>query len=1581
MLLAFGSAAYGAVPLAKPYAEQSEKADSLSGKENSKVRVIVEMAADSAMEKAKKDGRDYRSLSSKQQETYDENALKAQAEVKTQMKKALSSAEYKNEFTTIFNGFSAVINAKDVQNIAELKGVKQVHIANEYERPEISPDMNYSGELIQKDLAWEDYGYKGEGLVIGIIDSGMDLAHKDMVISEGTETALTAEEVEALSEEHGLKGAYLTEKMPYGYNYFDKNDNVIDVGEGASHGMHVAGTVAANGDLENGGIKGVAPEAQLLALKVFGSDPQISTTYSDIFIKAIDDAIKLGADGLNLSLGATAGFTNPADPEQQAVKRAVDNGIAVAISAGNSAHFGDPFYPFASNPDYGLTGSPSTTMEALTVAALDNLYVDSAALTPYFDGEAQSSAPYSVANDQDPFDFVQDTYELVDAGLGYEEDFNGIDVAGKYALIQRGEIDFVSKMLNAQYAGAAGAIIYNNTDGFVSMATDPEITIPQLFMVKSEGDKLANALENGVAVEIAFTGEMVTQPNPTGGSMSSFTSWGLTPSLDFKPEITAPGGSIYSTDNDNGYAVMGGTSMAAPHVAGGSALVMQRIEDENLASKEDRVQLVKSILMSTSYPVLDPNGLKVSPRRQGAGLMQLHAALSTPSIVKAEDGTSAVALKEIENNVATFDITVQNLSEDQVSYDVALNAQTDAVSDIFVAPNLIFGQEITGAVLTVDGEETNTVTVDANSEEVVSLEVDLSEATVFVDDAEVSAAEAFTNGYFAEGFVTFTDPEDVNPMLSIPYVGFNGDWTQAPIFDLPVWDEMKYYDYTTVRAVEREWDYAYPIGQDWFSEDGTTDPEKIAFSPNGDMMQDEVLPVVSLLRNVKELKVNVLDENENFLRTIRTEGELRKNYIDGENEEGATYMPGWAWDGKVNGKTVKDGQYYFEVRAKIDFPGAEWQTILLPIKVDNEKPEVEATFDFDSQTLTFNTEDNLGVQYVDVLVDGMSVIDFYLTPEDDVYEFTKRVKEGQTVQVMVGDYAGNVVTETVLEGEDSEGPQIFLDSPEFFGTYQWRDIFVSGFVTDGNEVSDIKVNGEDVEKFEFDANNKYFFHRIIFEKDGVHDIRVSATDKKGNEISIIRTVIVDSEAPELTLTSDKPDSIVEEAAENPVVSLSLKDNFDDVKVRMNGNEIYSSEPTAELKMNPLKDVIENIELPLEDGVNRFVFTAEDAAGNVGTLRDLIIYKEGPDAPAKDLTDIDSSNVDQFIKDANNGFIEVPAAPETNGLTRHSIMLTEDALSALSKSKNGIKLIGEEVVYSVEAKDLEKYKNEETLFLYAVNYDSQEEIQHKDSLVPIYGLFAETADGEMDLGLPFKASFDLKGKKVSDWRKVSAQLYDYDNSVWKYAGGVKKDQWFTAEFNGTGRVTITERDVTFGDIQNSWAKDQIEVLASIGVTTGKTPDTFMPNGQLTRTEFAVLLTRALQLPTEDYRGEFSDIPASHWAAAEIEAAQKAGIVNGSLDGTFKPGNKITREQMAAMIMRAVKYVNPYLVPPTDFAQNYTDHKSIDGYAEEAVYQAEQLGIMTGKKDGRFAPKDYSTRAQMAVVLQRMIETLNKYSYNQ
>ncbi|SES87787.1 lactocepin [Oceanobacillus limi] len=972
---------------------------------NKEVRVIVELEGEAPIEKATKKGVKFGDLAKVEKKQLKKAAKEKKKAVKNELKKKKVNAEYLQEFDIVVNGFSAEVKYGEVESISEIDGVKDVYIANEYERPIAEPDMVSSKELVEAQQAWRDYGFKGEGMVVGVIDTGIDHNHQDMVLSDSESVELTEEEVNQVIAEEELPGLYYTEKVPYGYNYMDENHEYTDDFPGASsHGTHVAGTVGANGDEDNGGILGVAPEAQLLNLKVFGNDPENQTTFGDVYIKAIDDAIKLDVDVLNMSLGSPSGFVSEESPEQQAVTRAVENGVLMSISAGNSAMFGDGyFYPYASNPDYGVSGSPGVAYDSLQVASLENSFMSVEALEYSINGETETAGYLSAGQTPPPMDGT--TVELVEAGLGYPEDFEGKDVEGKYALIQRGELAFTDKALNAQAAGAAGVFIYNNVDGIVNMATDPSIVIPQLFLLKADGDRFAEALANGQDVSVAFHGEKTSIVNPAAGQMSEFTSWGLTPNLDFKPEITAPGGQIYSTLNNGEYGIKSGTSMAAPHVSGGGALVLERVDTEFDLQGADRVNLAKNIMMNTGE-IVDFDGAPVSPRRQGSGNMQLHAALSTPVMVtETETGEAKVALKEVTEDVVSFELTAENFTDEAVTYEVEANAQTDSPVDgggVFVAaPNLFGALELDG-VASVD----NSIEVPANGSTTFEVTLDVSEW-----DADLN--DIFTNGYWLEGFVTLTDPSDVNPSLTVPYVGFKGDWDASPIFDTA--DDMSFYGMTGIANDVGGGEYSFFEGD-------------AVISPNGDGELDDALLVVSFLRNAEDVRFNVLNANGDVVETITEESYVRKNYYDGGLAPHYSLDPARTWDGTIRGVPARDGQYFLQAEGVIDFDGAEWDSIELPIYVDTTGPEVDMQYNRGPRDVTLSVSDAHGVAEWEVIVDGETVAT--LTEETE-YQLS-RIRPNQVVTVIATDSLGNVSEEVVigpqgnaygkLRGNNGKGP-------------------------------------------------------------------------------------------------------------------------------------------------------------------------------------------------------------------------------------------------------------------------------------------------------------------------------------------------------------------------------------------------------------------------------------------------------------------------------------------------------------------------------------------------------------------------------
>ena len=1227
-LLVFSSsvmAAAGPVPVkeerTKPVTSQENFSteDEQKYKATDKVRVIVEVEGDPAIAYATKQGKKFSDLNKTKKTELLNNVLNSQEKVKKQFASKKVNMDFKENFTTVFNGFSGIVEYSQIANIEKLSGVTSITIATEYERPEATPEMKYSKELVEAQRAWDEYGYDGEGMIVGVIDTGVDPSHKDFVLTDDAKGNLTEGAVNSAINENGLSGQFHTAKVPYGYNYMDESQEILDLGPGASmHGMHVSGTVGANGDEDNGGIKGVSPEAQILGLKVFGNDPKMGSTWGDIYVKAIDDSIILGADVLNLSLGSTASFVSPEDPEQKAIERAVENGVLMSISAGNSAHLGNGFSnPVPTNPDIGVVGSPGLSYDSLQVASLENSFMDMSAVSYSF-GDVEGLASFMSASSVNPKDLDEKTFGLEYAGLGGPGDFVGKDFTGKFALIQRGEFDFVTKTLNAQAAGASGVIVYNNADGYLSMASDSAIVIPQLFMLKTNGDLLATQIQDGVEVTISFDGETVTSGNPLSGEMSGFTSWGVTPNLDFKPEITAPGGNILSTFQDDRYGTMSGTSMAAPHVSGGSAIVLQRVDEEFGLEGKERVEMAKNIMMNTSKQVQDKGTVQdmleldnpYSPRLQGAGLMQLHAALSTPVVVTEKNkGEAKVALKEVGENIS-FTLEATNYSDKAITYNVDANVQTDLAlfGELGYAPNELEAQGIEGAVVTFNDGAT-TVEVPANGATTIEVNIDLAAAKVLAPNAGglVDPEEIFPNGYFVEGFVTLSN--ETQPELSVPYVGFKGDWNAAPVLDELAYDgNDSFYEQAGMLTSSGD-DFNY-LGFDPLT--GKKAVANIAISPNADGAHDNAIPILSFLRNAKLVEYSVLDKDKKPLRKIKSENNIRKNYFDGGSGGAQTYRlnSSVAWDGTVKNKVVEDGQYYYEISTTIDYAGKEAQKVQIPVVVDTVAPKVTAALD--GNTVTFGvTDEGSGVAYAELLVNGKVV--GTTNGEEHTHTFDKKLPSGAVVSVVAEDYAGNTDVVVIKGVNDKTPPVITPNTPSTGEIFNTNEIHVSGTVSDDSEIVEFKVMGEDVELVWNEEKGNYNYDTTVtFEEDGSHVIALYAKDVAGNEVllSNSRFVIVDTTAPGLEV--DVPSNVGYETTSVSLVA-QLSDNFDELRYLVDGSEEYYNEMSGYDMVEISEEV--TTELSLQPGNNIFKLEVIDVAGNT-TTKEVSVYRAEADKVAR-----------------------------------------------------------------------------------------------------------------------------------------------------------------------------------------------------------------------------------------------------------------------------------------------------------------------------------------------------------------------------
>ncbi|MFF2877892.1 S8 family serine peptidase [Gottfriedia sp. NPDC057991] len=1204
-------------------------------KASDKVRVIVELDGQSPIEYATKQGKLFKDLSESQKSSLYAKVDSQQSSVKSKLQSKGININYKKQFTTAFNGFSGVVEFGDVAKIEATSGVKSVYLANEYNRPTAepsTPDMTKSHQFIQSKETWKDTGFDGKGMVISIIDTGIDPTHRDFKLTDPSKEDLTKDSVAQIVKDKALPGKFYTDKVPYGYNYYDQNSIVTDLGPGASmHGMHVAGITAANGDEANGGIKGVAPEAQVLAMKVFSNDPSYPSTWSDIYLAAIDDSIKLGADVLNMSLGSVASSYEPNSAEDLAITRAVDNGIVCAVSSGNSNHIGYGWDdPLSQNPDIGVTGAPGLNKDTISVAASGNeAYLYEHAIT--VEGKNDLSV---VGKGIDAWKNLSDKFggniPVVNLGknangsykLGGQNDYNGVDVKGKIVLVARGTYTFADKTKYAAQAGAAGIIVWNANNG-TQFADQGGWDVPMMLVnSKADGEALFNSINGSGTIHVNQTAR---NESPEMGRMTAFTSWGVTPSLELKPEITAPGGNIYSTVNNDQYEVMSGTSMAAPHVAGGSALVQEYLKSDKRFSSlslSQRTHLAKVLLMNTAKVINDLDGHPFSPRRQGAGMMQIENAVTTPVYFYSKStGEAKYELKDFQSKQVSMTFTAKNISDKDAEYKVDTNALTD---EFYQTADVDRNALQTGALNDAKIDAPETIKVPAGQSVDFTVKIDLTDAKIpGFDKSGKEISVPLHDNIFVEGSVNLIST-DGHPNLTTPYVGFYGKWDSLPIVDgFKDLGETRYFDLQSYFRTTEAHDMVVDGGNSfWESYLGKDGKNNYAFSPNGDKNGDNINPLTSFLRNASEVQYNILDKDGKFLRRLSAQSDVTKNAFN--NGKGAAYnnSKSTIWDGKVNGEVVPDGKYYYEIKSVIGYDNAQWQSKKIPVYIDTHAPTIQATYDPDKKVVAWDaSDDENGVKDYYIFVNGekKDVVD----NKTSAYDLSA-YPDKSYVEVVAEDYAGNLAVDTAAKG-DVDLPLVYItdgqkdktgayipNSPEPWGAYNDKNIPVKGFVTDDTRIKTIKVNGKEV-PVDYDAKTGHYNYSttVTFDQDGPYTVQVEATDYANKKFSIARHIYVDTHAAEINVLNAP--TRVDKKEGQVSFDVNLKDNYSFLDFYVGENHEFNvplKSPVDVVK--PLSKEYK-VTVPLKEGQNKIMLRATDLAGNE-TVKEVVINRA--DAPIK-----------------------------------------------------------------------------------------------------------------------------------------------------------------------------------------------------------------------------------------------------------------------------------------------------------------------------------------------------------------------------
>ena len=700
----------------------------ISSSSSRPINVIVQLSSEPAAVGKFAARMGMRSMSAASMET---TATREQSSFIDQAKQLGIPLEVNYRYNTVLNGLEVTVAADRIPELAAISGVKSVYENKTYysipiqEAPALTASQaTYDhAPLDQMNVpeAWAK-GLTGQGLKVGVIDTGVDYKHPDLI-----------------GAYKGGWDSFEQDDDPYEEPPISKEDDPFEKGfEGTSHGTHVSGTVAGRAANKSSDIyqKGVAYEADLYVYKVLGRNAETgrSSGSSAQVIDGIERAVKDGMDVINLSLGSDV-EKDPNSPDAMAVNNAVLSGVVAVVANGNAADSGPYYYSMgspagaqlaisvgaATSPSYYFTASASVTEATYQVERESSVSVNSAV----YSNMDLNVMGWRVAEEDFASILGTEPIDLVYADLGQTEDFNDLNVEDKVVLLSRGNLAFVDKLANAKLKGAKAVIFFNGNskpgnaneadlsesiegrDGFIlSNLGESFEFIPTFDMKGAQGRAIARQMLSHPTEPLAVTfGGDYPRIEVMGDTMASFSSRGPNADglLGIKPDLAAPGVNIRSTwpayglsnpeaSYDEAYSRSSGTSMAAPHVAGLALLLLQEHPDWSPFD-------VRAALANTSESLFDEDGKPYDVYSQGAGRADVGNALETPALLQTVEqltildknlnpqqvvnyGSSAsFGIQPAGSEIQMMELQLKNTSGSKVQYQARIELHPDVTSD------------------------------------------------------------------------------------------------------------------------------------------------------------------------------------------------------------------------------------------------------------------------------------------------------------------------------------------------------------------------------------------------------------------------------------------------------------------------------------------------------------------------------------------------------------------------------------------------------------------------------------------------------------------------------------------------------------------------------------------------------------------------------------------------------------------------------------------------------------------------------------------------------------------------------------
>jgi len=1420
------------------------------------ITVIVELTTDPVALSQANQGKSFApsALNQERKIKLEHSAFKVQAE------KNLNAVLHR-EYTKTFNGYSVRIPANEVDKLANLPNVKAVYPNFEYNTIPVDngyvfkPLMDESAPHIGANKLW-DIGVTGQGIKVGVIDTGVDYNHPS------------------------LKDAYRG-----GWDFVDNDDNPMETlpdptkpkrADGkeyhTTHGTHVSGTIVGRGDPsnpngKNGWVKGVAPGADLYVYRVLGPYGSGST---ENIIAAIDRAVTEKLDVINLSLGGN--FNNAYTADSVAVNNAVRAGVTVVLAAGNDG------------PKPGTVGTPGGAHLPISVGASTPPMI-----TPVFKAQGIQQLLYAqLAEYAAEITTVGTSFEAVYANFGKPEDYKNINVAGKLVLISRGGISFQEKAINATNAGAAALIIFNNEPSELKATLGKEGQyIPTYTVSQASGLAIKENIEQGINT---ITFDTIEEKD----LMADFSSRGpIYPNYTAKPDITAPGVAIRSSvpawdgNYANAYQDSQGTSMAAPHIAGAAALLLEKYHHK-IATND-----LKSLMMNNAVTIEDRNHKPYLVTEQGAGRVDLDQAIKATAIALVEDTTTATNDRKsipYETGSVSFGLVpAGTYSRDIVVKDIASSDQTYTVSSSW-------GGTGSGIDLQLSS---STVTVPANGSGNL--------------EAQVTVPPNAAEGSY-EGVITLTE-QTTGHQLHLPVSLFVGiKYGIAPITNL------------TVKPI-----YLSPGGKA-----KETTEAKVTFD---------------LTKPLEQFKVSVTDivYGKYMGDFFDSEGKLHLPDIYGEDKwkgtvtkDGQTVsLPDGLYELApiVNGKKLDNEARGFV----IDRQAPEYTLDANPLVIDKANPgmgiirgQITKDLFIDlfpsdpiSKYIATAAVDTSGVQHdgfihkdgtfeIKVPLDpGMN--EFYLFVYDaalngfmepsEIIKFDKKdiVYAGSSSsKVLTGtpfDVKVNYsVTEAVYSASfsltyDSKLTLLDVKPSVTMATYQklhYPDtpLLIHQEITDENGLKKLNYSIS-LSGGAYEGEGDLATLTFVGNQEGIYDFNLGAVKLLNENSSLIPIGSVLSSKIEIV----KP-SVPNPGPMPPASSSS-------------GGSAASVTPTPtgkQLKAGLLSE------------------TKKDSTVNA-------VFKINADAVQKQLKDKDAKQVSLDISDLH-----------TKDYGEVVFTLDKSTAKQLQDSGKDLLLSGTEFDIIIPNKSVADLIGSNGLELVLSLSDHKDKGFAKERGEATYTSPKLTIRGPKDaksvtLGITLKLTDASKDIRRAG---VYALAQDTANS-WKYtlAGTQAADKKsVTFEVAQYGTYTTAEHVRPFSDIAAHWAKDEIEVIAAHDLLHGKDSlDTFKPNDVITQAEFVslldrltnsgktweqriaepgarnpitreklvVLLAQALQADLSQANASLGfkdEARISQDAKAAVAYAVNKGLIKGSDDNTFNPTGTSTRAQAAIILYRVL-----------------------------------------------------------------------------